>query len=452
MTGHGPFFLSVSNVSCAAASIFISVCALAFTPANARWVRLVVGSSSFALALLALSLTNRSSHEGQSFAEALCAICMHCFNRLVFDADDAEVPPAVVAKGTWARFKWALAQGMSLRRTRPKLISGDAQTMVSTDVKGSPATATATGKANGSVKGNARQRKGTPAASKKNVEATAVTPQGATDTVYQATADAPFNPYWRVIRLCKGLLFLSAFYYLRSHSLLPWVVPTYNDFLPQPLFVRALLDHNLALRTVLLRADIVGVSLLMPSLMLCAAHNVLSAIFGNNKEGPAAWPPIYGSITHGYSMGMWYARVWHTLMRRAFTLPARLCATKILRLKPHSPLGRAVIILLAFGISGIMHTFTSWSPGPCERLSWAELWFHLLTGCAVIGERVVIEGYLALRKEVLGSKELSIVESVLFRSIGYLWVAFWWMEVFGAGVLYPWIVCRARAAAYGNAK
>jgi hypothetical protein len=205
----------------------------------------------------------------------------------------------------------------------------------------------------------------------------------------------------------------------------------------------------LELNTLLLRIEIVGTSLLMPSLALCGVHNLCAFLFGGPEDDDAAaWPGLYGSLSDAWTLGRWYSHLWHTLMRRAFTLPCRMAAQLILGEKaPKTEFGRAFIVVAAFAISGVMHTLTSWSPGPCANMSWYELVYHLAMGVVIVLEKAVIEFYLRFRMRITGGKALPKAEIMIWKAFGYLWTAMWWLEVFGAGVLYPWIICRAEAAA-----
>jgi hypothetical protein len=68
-------------------------------------------------------------------------------------------------------------------------------------------------------------------------------------------------------------------------------------------------------------------------------------------------------------------------------------------------------------------------------------------GVVIILENLAVNFYKHWRMKGTGGKALSKTELRFWRAFGYLWTASWWLEVFGAGVLFPWIICRAEAAA-----
>lgn len=445
MAHDEPFFLNWANATCAFVGLGIAVLTLSFTPASARALRITVALISASLCGQALSLTNRGSHEGQSFAEAMFAVTMHIICQLTLEKENTEAPSSRV--GFWQKLKWGLSEGFTLRRSPKPPIHARVVT-VEAPVDDSVNSENQT-KASGSetLSANKTLRKRVSQKTAPKVTALPLEDTRTRSVSKAATGDGILPIHWRLVRLIKSALQFGLFWYLRSHSLIPYITPNYYDFLPQaPMLVR-LVQGQLDLRTVAIRLEIVGTSLLMPSLALCCAHNLCAAVFGGGYES-VDWPGLYGSLTDAYGIGMWYSHVWHTLMRRAFTLPSKTFVRNVVGLSPASLPGRALIIILAFGISGVMHTLTSWHPGPCENLSYMELTFHLWTGVAIVGERVLIDGYGAWKKR--RGTDYAVPELWFWRCVGYIWTAMWWMEVFGAGVLYPWIICRAEAAAYGH--
>lgn len=247
------------------------------------------------------------------------------------------------------------------------------------------------------------------------------------------------------LRLLQVFFLGNAYEYLRNYDLLPFGIEPF-DLLPEKDFMLIDLYHNtLTRRDILIRAETAFLSLAMPALLLSTAHSLFSVIgVLILEDDPADWPPLFGNILDARSVRRWYSHFWEQLMRKAFTINAAFFTRRVLRIRPGSVQGGAFITLLAFAMSGFMHTVSGWTPGPCA--SWMPMWTYMATGVVILVERAVQAGYARVvhSKRGLGWR-WKVWEIWGWRLIGYCWVVFWWLEVL------PWAVRPGMRCAWGYA-
>ncbi|KAK6428646.1 hypothetical protein LTR95_015208 [Oleoguttula sp. CCFEE 5521] len=158
------------------------------------------------------------------------------------------------------------------------------------------------------------------------------------------------------------------------------------------------------------------------ALVLNCAHGVCAVIavgiFGSPHE---AWPSLFGRLSEAYTLQRWYSHFWHKLSRKAFTLHAAVLTAWV----PVPAVRRAMIVLLSFAISGVMHTVAAWKPGPCHSV--APFWTFCRTGVAVLLEQVVVVMYKKLHCAL--GLPWTRREELLWRVVGYSWVTFYWVEI-----------------------
>ena len=236
------------------------------------------------------------------------------------------------------------------------------------------------------------------------------------------------------VRLLQLFFLSSAYEYFRDHFLLPFETQPF-DLSPEKDSMLFQLYHNtFTRRDLLIRAEMAFLSFAMPALLLSTAHCLFS-VFGVLlfESDHADWPPLFGNILDAWTVRRWYSHFWEQLMRKAFTINAAFVTSKVLRIKPGSVMGRICITLLAFAMSGFMHTVSGWRPGPCA--SWMLMWTYLATGVVILVERGVQAMYARLVHSRKGLRwRWKGWEIWGWRVVGYCWVVFWWLEVLPWGV------------------
>nr|OQO30644.1 hypothetical protein B0A51_01530 [Rachicladosporium sp. CCFEE 5018] len=158
------------------------------------------------------------------------------------------------------------------------------------------------------------------------------------------------------------------------------------------------------------------------ALVLTCAHSACALIAVGIFGSPhLAWPPLFGRPSEAYTLQRWYSHFWHKLSRKAFTLHAAVLTSWI----PAPAVRRAMVALLSFAISGMMHTVAAWKPGPCQSV--APFWTFCCFGVVVLLEQAVIVMYKRLHTG-LGLR-CTRQERFFWRVVGYCWVAFYWVEI-----------------------
>lgn len=162
------------------------------------------------------------------------------------------------------------------------------------------------------------------------------------------------------------------------------------------------------------------------ALCICGAHTICALIAVGIFDSPLqSWPPLFGDITHAYTLRRWYSRFWHKAMRKAFTIHAVVVTERLFNLRKHTVAGRSIIVLLSFLFSGVMHSVTGWQTSPCVN-NFAPVRSFMLFGVFILLEHAVQIAYFVAHEKV--GIPWTKPERVFWRLLGYLWVAFFLME------------------------
>ena len=247
----------------------------------------------------------------------------------------------------------------------------------------------------------------------------------------RASRSTSSRPQFVLKRILEGMACGTLYYYLRSHSMLPFRVYA-SDISPhRDSLILQILQGTLTTRSFLVRAETTLFSILMPILILNTIHALVSAVFvALTPSSPSAWPPLFGKLTDAYTVRRWYSHFWEKLMRKGFTINAAFLAKNVLGLEPHTTPGRSSVVMLSFLLSGIMHTAAGWTPGPCAN--WRPLWSYLATGAVILVEQVMQEAY---GKLLHAQRPWKRWEVWAWRAVGYCWVALWWLEILPMAIL-----------------
>lgn len=124
-------------------------------------------------------------------------------------------------------------------------------------------------------------------------------------------------------------------------------------------------------------------------------------------------PHLFGSLAEAYTVRRFWNRTWHQMLRRLLTAHGKYIAHNILRLTPSSKSSVYVQVIVAFFLSGLIHTRSRSESGGLQ--------FFLLQSVAIISEDVVFS--MAKSMKIDGH-----LRSVWW--LGYLWVWFWFLYSF----------------------
>ena len=346
----------------------IAALTMVFIPLKDEGARFTAVIAIAAFCFRAIAAADRSTDEGQMYAEYMFGFVLHanCFLVLLH----LGAPKA--GQSLWQRFPWAFVTLFSPRR---KL-----------------------------------QRKDR----------------------YMKTRPGTFN--FVTLRLVQFLVTAVAHDYLKNNTLLPFPRTPSDITSDKTSLITQLYHGTLTSRDLLIRAEMSFLSLTMPALLLSMTHTAASlfAVPLPNFD-PAAWPQLFDNIFDAWSVRRWYSHFWEKLMRKAFTINASYLTIRVFGLKPASTKGRCVITMLAFTMSGLMHTISGWQPEPCA--SWMPMWKYLATGVVILletGLQTLYARYVHSRKGL--NWRWYNAEVWGWRLIGYCWVAFWWLEVL------PWAI------------
>lgn len=244
-------------------------------------------------------------------------------------------------------------------------------------------------------------------------------------------------------RSAVALAGLLAWSRIRGLALLP------NDFGPWDVtpdkdsMISQLLAGTFGLRELWIRAAIVLSGHSGSALVINTAHCVFSVLAVSILGSPMAdWPPLFGSIFDAYSVRRYYSHFWHKMMRKAFTLHAVILVERAFGLRKGKAAGRSVIVLVSFFISGMMHTITGWTPGPCQSIR--PLWGYVQVGLVIIVEEAAQRIYKKLRR--MSGIRRTKAEVTWWRLFGYCWVVFYWLA--STGPVYKSMRCSYQHLSY----
>lgn len=226
-------------------------------------------------------------------------------------------------------------------------------------------------------------------------------------------------------RLAVAACGLLAWSQIRGWALLPTDFGPWDVTPDKDSMISQLLSGTFGLRELWIRAAIVVSGHAGSALIINTAHCLCAAFTVCVLGSPISeWPPLFGNIFEAYSIRRYYSHFWHKLMRKGFTLHSVLLTKSVLGLRKETAIGRATVVMLSFFISGVMHTITGWTPGPCQSIR--PLWGYLQIGLIILLEQAVQQVYRRVHRK-LGMR-YTPAEAAWWRAFGYCWVVFYWLS------------------------
>lgn len=237
-------------------------------------------------------------------------------------------------------------------------------------------------------------------------------------------------------RSAVAALGLIAWAYVRAWVLLPAEFGPWDVARSKDSMISQVLAGTYGLRELRIRAAFVVASHAGSALVINSAHCICAVFAVCVLDSPISeWPPLFGNIFEAYSVRRYYSHFWHKLMRKGFTLHSVILTEKVFALRKETWIGRAMVVILSFCISGMMHTITAWTPGPCQNLR--PLWSFVEIGLVILFEQGVQQVYQRLHRSL--GVHWTKVELVWWRVFGCCWVIFYWLS--SAGPLYKDMRC-----------
>ena len=188
-----------------------------------------------------------------------------------------------------------------------------------------------------------------------------------------------------------------------------------------------IINGTLTFRDIWFRAVMCFYAYSGSALCICGGHTICALIAVGILNSPLqSWPPLFGDIREAYTLRRWYSHFWHKAMRKAFTIHAVVVTEKCLGLRKHTVAGRSIIVLLSFLFSGIMHSITGWQTRPCSD-NFAPVRIYELFGIFILLEQAVLSAYFMVHERT--GIPWTKAEMVFWRLVGYVWVAFFLMEI-----------------------
>ncbi|SPO01743.1 related to TRI7 - trichothecene biosynthesis gene cluster [Cephalotrichum gorgonifer] len=148
-------------------------------------------------------------------------------------------------------------------------------------------------------------------------------------------------------------------------------------------------------------------------------------------------PPVWGGLSHAYTIRNFWGTTWHQTLRRSLTSVADLAAHSILRLRHGGLIARYVKLMICFSISGLLHRSADLMLGVAPGESRALEYFA--TTVLVIMFEDLVQHFF--RATTGGSKD----QRTWRRCVGYVWVCLvmYWMTP-------SWAYPAARASQPGR--
>ncbi|KAF2120203.1 tat pathway signal sequence [Lophiotrema nucula] len=128
------------------------------------------------------------------------------------------------------------------------------------------------------------------------------------------------------------------------------------------------------------------------------------------------WPPIFGSLTQGYTVRTFWGNFWHQSVRRKTSGPAYYLTYRVLRLRKGGIIARYMYILLAFMVSSLLHLAAE---EYADGIRWGEsgtLRFFFMQWLGIVLEDVA---------QSLGRTLTGYQLNRWTKALGFVWVAFW---------------------------
>ncbi|KAH6625509.1 membrane bound O-acyl transferase family-domain-containing protein [Boeremia exigua] len=145
------------------------------------------------------------------------------------------------------------------------------------------------------------------------------------------------------------------------------------------------------------------------------SYGALAIIFNIlGLSEPVMWPSSFGPLRQSYSLRNWWGVTWHQTWRSFLSDHADLVLFRIMRLRK-STFSFYAKLFLAYFISGLLHLPPDMAAGVPLYESGA-MGFLLVQVAGLIFEETM---------QKLNKKMGLITNSLMVKTIGYIWVAFW---------------------------
>ena len=139
-------------------------------------------------------------------------------------------------------------------------------------------------------------------------------------------------------------------------------------------------------------------------------------------HAPRAWPPLFGDVRRVWSLRRLWGYCWHQMLRSSL-VPWGAAACRLLRLPPGSLAASAVVVTIAFALSGTGHALAMHTTDPA--LGAGALCFFLLQAVGIVLENLVCLAYARARCRWAGDGAAGDTEQALGRAIGRAWLLAW---------------------------
>lgn len=246
-----------------------------------------------------------------------------------------------------------------------------------------------------------------------------MTSQRAVGWAHEPTGRIPAKPKTSRWTFVVSRLFLGAYYYMLSdllRILAQWRFAVVRRGTTDVGVLGSLLDRM----TYLTALAEVQMGLTMPYICMSA----VSVALGLTE--PKEWPAMFGSWSEAYTIGRFWGRTWHQMLRRLLTVHAKF-VVKVLHIKNGTSLSWHVQLFVVFTLSALLHLvgeyriFNNWTSG-------GAMSFFVIQAVGITIEDMII----ALASKIGFRKTTS-----LSKLVGYVWVCGWltWTIVWWIGPL-----------------
>ena len=193
-------------------------------------------------------------------------------------------------------------------------------------------------------------------------------------------------------------------------------------------FTKDTLTTPITGREITIRAFLAANKFIPDYLTLSAFHDFMAIIFiASGVDQSWEWPPLFGSLTHAYTMRGFWSRFWHRAIYKPFNFHASTF-TRLLGIPQGTSFSRILNNCLVFVLSMIMHGIVLQVHGSSRAWGRGTLVFWGVQPLSFILEGVVQSQWKQLKKSSLWWMDQTIM-SIFERVIGYVWVAAWLMWI-----------------------
>ncbi|KAH8429826.1 wax synthase family protein [Aspergillus melleus] len=165
-------------------------------------------------------------------------------------------------------------------------------------------------------------------------------------------------------------------------------------------------------RLVLLIAFTISFAICSRAFTLAVYNSAAVVAVGLGIHHPSAWPPIAGSLLHGWSLRRLWGISWHQSLRALISSNADMITSSILRIPRSSSWVMYPRLVIAFALSGLFHSGMDVAFG----IKWEEsgaICFFLVQAVGVLVESAfqhICRGWV------------SRLNPIVRRGLGYVWV------------------------------